>query len=107
MMKARSYLDTPTLSLAPPPAPPHRQEAPTRGATATFAISEGMEKLQTSSERVAPRLMSLPQAARALGVSDRFLRMLEQRGQLRLTRLGRRVLVPIDEVERLAVEGAQ
>jgi excisionase family DNA binding protein len=51
--------------------------------------------------------MSLPQAARALGVSDRFLRMLEQRGQLRLTRLGRRVLVPIDEVERLAVEGAQ
>jgi excisionase family DNA binding protein len=54
-----------------------------------------------------PRLLSLTDAARSLGVSDRFLRMLEARGQLRLTRLGRRVLVSIEEVERLAKEGAR
>jgi excisionase family DNA binding protein len=55
----------------------------------------------------APRLVSLTDAARELGVSDRFLRILEARGQVRFTRLGRRVLVPVDEIERLAAEGAR
>lgn len=55
----------------------------------------------------APRLVSLTDAARELGVSDRFLRILEARGQLRFTRLGRRVLVPAAEIERLAAEGAR
>jgi excisionase family DNA binding protein len=54
-----------------------------------------------------PRLLSLQNAARVLGVSDRFLRILHERGQLRLTRLGRRVLVPVSEIERLVTEGAR
>ena len=63
-----------------------------------------------TSKRVTPnppRLLSLIEAARELGVSDRFLRLLEARGQLRFTRLGRRVLVPVAEVERLATDGAR
>lgn len=59
-----------------------------------------------SREKVSQRLVSLPEAARALGVSDRFLRILAERGQLRFTRLGRRVLIRIEEVDRLAAEGA-
>ena len=61
-------------------------------------------KLDTAS--AVPQLWSLQNAARALGVSDRFLRILHERGQLRLTRLGRRVLVPASEIERLVAEGA-
>jgi excisionase family DNA binding protein len=55
----------------------------------------------------SPRLMSLRDAAGALGVSDRFLRQLEARGQVRFTRLGRRVLLRVTEVERLAADGAR
>jgi len=53
-----------------------------------------------------PRLFSLDEAARQLGgVSDRHLRNLAERGQLRLVKLGRRRLVPREELERLAREG--
>lgn len=46
---------------------------------------------------------SLPEAARHLGVSVRTLTRLEKRGKLRLIReIGRRVMVPDAEVQRLA-----
>jgi excisionase family DNA binding protein len=63
--------------------------------------------MEDSGKIVTARLVSLSDAARRLGVSDRFLRMLEARGQVRFTRLGRRVLVPVSEIERLTVEGAR
>jgi excisionase family DNA binding protein len=66
---------------------------------------DGSRKVGTGS--ASPCLLSLPSAARALGVSDRFLRILHERGQLRLIRLGRRVLVPASEIERLVTEGAR
>lgn len=66
-----------------------------------------MENVRLPGERVPPRLVSLPDAARALGVSERFLRILEVRGQVRFTRLGRRVMVRVAEVDRLAAEGAR
>jgi len=54
-----------------------------------------------------PRLIPLDEAARLLGgVSARHLRTLAGRGDLRLVRLGRRVLVPRDELERIVREGA-
>jgi len=55
---------------------------------------------------VPKKLLPLPDAAAALGVSPRFVRKLASLGQVRVTRLGRRILVPVMEVERLAEEGA-
>jgi excisionase family DNA binding protein len=52
------------------------------------------------------RLVSIAEAARALSVSPRFIRMLAARGGLQLVRLGRRALVARAELDRLAVEGA-
>jgi hypothetical protein len=57
---------------------------------------------------VEPRLLSLEDAATVLGkVSTRYLRLLGARGQIRLTRLGKRVLVPVSEIERLVAEGTR
>jgi excisionase family DNA binding protein len=60
---------------------------------------------ERSKEQLAPRLVSLREAARALDVSDRYLRILEQRGKLRFVRMGRLAKVHVDDVDRLAREG--
>ena len=49
---------------------------------------------------------TLDEAASALRVSRSTAKNLIGRGQLRVTRLGRRVIVPADEIERLIREGA-
>ncbi len=46
--------------------------------------------------------LSVDECAQAVGLSSRYVRTLIQRGQLRVLRVGRRVLVPIAEVERFA-----
>lgn len=48
---------------------------------------------------------TLRQAADYLGVSERHLARLEAAKLVRVIRLGRRVLVPDAEVQRLATEG--
>jgi excisionase family DNA binding protein len=47
-------------------------------------------------------LISVADAAKALCISTRFLRLLGSRGQVRIVRLGRRTLIPRDEIQRLA-----
>lgn len=54
-----------------------------------------------ANQDASTRLVSLDEAARQLGVCGRHLRNLANRGQLRLVRLGRRVLVPRDEIARI------
>jgi excisionase family DNA binding protein len=54
----------------------------------------------------AAHLVSVSHAAGKLGVSPRFIRILGARGHLTVVRIGRRVLVPKEEVDRLAREGA-
>ena len=53
-----------------------------------------------------PRLVGVLEAARALSISTRHLRALVARHQVRAVRLGRRLLIPIAELERLAGGGA-
>jgi excisionase family DNA binding protein len=62
---------------------------------------------QTGSNDHGPRLMSTSAAARALSISERHLRTLAARGHLRLVRLGRRVLVPREELDRIVREGSR
>jgi excisionase family DNA binding protein len=51
------------------------------------------------------RLLSVDETAHALHISGRHLRDLISRGHVRAVRLGRRVLVPREELDRLAREG--
>jgi excisionase family DNA binding protein len=53
----------------------------------------------------ARRLLSIEETAHALNVSNRHLRTLILRGEVRSVRLGRRVLVPREEVDRVATDG--
>lgn len=53
------------------------------------------------SDDVPPRLVSVDDAARMLGVSGTLVRALERKGLLRGVRLGRVLRVPVDEIERL------
>jgi excisionase family DNA binding protein len=46
-------------------------------------------------------------AAEYLAVSDRHIRRLIDYGQVRAIRIGRRVLIPSDEIARLAREGVR
>jgi len=55
---------------------------------------------------LAPRLISIDTAAELLGVSSRHIRNLAARGQLRSVNLGRRVLIPRAEIDRLVGEPA-
>jgi excisionase family DNA binding protein len=53
------------------------------------------------------RAFNLKEAAEALGgVSIGFLRLESQRGHLQVTRLGRRVLITAEELDRYLAEGA-
>jgi hypothetical protein len=54
----------------------------------------------------APVLEPLARAARELGLRPRFLIVLEDRGQIKLVRIGRRILVPRAEIDRIARDGA-
>jgi excisionase family DNA binding protein len=61
--------------------------------------------LDPAPEFALRRLLSIDEAAHMLHISDRFLRDLIKRGAVRGIRLGRRVLVPREELERLARTG--
>lgn len=61
----------------------------------------------TTPLQIAPALVSTANAAKTLGVSERFVRMLAARGELRIVKLGARRLVPTSEIARLVVEGAR
>lgn len=54
-------------------------------------------------ERLA---LSYLELAEALGVTDRHIQRLVQRGEIKVVRLGRRCLVPMAEVERLLGEAS-
>jgi excisionase family DNA binding protein len=51
---------------------------------------------------MTPLLATKKQAAAALNVSQRTIHNLIARGELRARRIGRRVLIPIAELRRLA-----
>jgi excisionase family DNA binding protein len=54
-----------------------------------------------------PRAYSLTEGQRILSLSRSTLRRLEITNKIRLIRIGRRVLIPADEVERLLSDGAR
>jgi len=55
--------------------------------------------------RTVGRLYSLDDAARQLGISVWTLRSHQKRGSLRVTRVGRRVLVSVMEIQRIEMGG--
>ncbi len=59
----------------------------------------------TTDQHQGPLLFSLAKAAGELSLSVRFLRKLARSGQLRVVRVGRRVLVQRSEMLRVSREG--
>ena len=51
------------------------------------------------------RLLSISQAAELLGVCPDTIRRLGSSGKLKLVRVARRVLVPAEEIDRIAEQG--
>ena len=51
------------------------------------------------------KLLNLNEAAQALRVSPWSLRAWAKRGEVKVVRLGRRVLIPREEIERIVREG--
>ena len=51
------------------------------------------------------RLLSISQAAEMLGVCPDTIRRLADRDKLKLVRVARRVLVPAEEIDRIAQQG--
>lgn len=52
-------------------------------------------------------LFGLRESGEALGVSRWLIRKLVRTGKLRSVRINRRVLIPAEEIQRLATEGTQ
>ena len=61
--------------------------------------------MEQTPEIVTRRTFSVREVAATLGISVGFARLLIGRGHLRVVRVGRRVLVPAPEDERLLNEG--
>lgn len=52
-----------------------------------------------------PVAVSVDQAAVMLGLSKHTVRKYEREGQIKATRIGSRVLIPVDEINRIVKEG--
>lgn len=55
---------------------------------------------------IAPVAVSVPQFAEALSISRAYGYVMVQRGEVRSFRLGRRLLVPTSEIERLVAQAS-
>ena len=51
------------------------------------------------------RLLSISEAAEMLGVCPDTIRRLADKGKLKIVRVARRVLVPVEEIDRIAAQG--
>jgi len=61
--------------------------------------------IKDPSQRATRRAYGLPELAESLGCSAAFLRLEGGRGKLRVTRLGRRVVVLAEDVEAYLAAG--
>lgn len=55
---------------------------------------------------IAPLFVSVPEAARVMGISKAFAYELVDRGEIPVKQYGRRKLVPVAALERIAAEAA-
>jgi excisionase family DNA binding protein len=55
---------------------------------------------------IGPCFLSVDETCKQLSISNSFFYLLVKRGQLRVIKLGRRTLVPIEELERLSQDKA-
>jgi len=58
-------------------------------------------------KRIAPLAVGINEAAKMLGISPWTLRLYVGRGALRATHVGRRVLIPMEVLEKVTLEGVK
>jgi excisionase family DNA binding protein len=56
---------------------------------------------------VQPRLYRIEQASAVLGVTHWTLRLWAKRGRIKTLRLGKLLVVPVDEIERIVQKGVE
>ena len=56
-------------------------------------------------DRLRPKAVGINEAARLLGIRPPTLRVAVKDGRIRIVRIGRRVLVPIESIEKEVREG--
>ena len=56
-------------------------------------------------ERLTPKVVGINEAARLLGIRPSTLRVLVRQERIRIVRIGRRVLVPMESIEKVVREG--
>ena len=64
-----------------------------------------MSALQALTASLKPLAVSIPEAARLLGLSPHTIRFYIRQSKISPVRFGRRVSIPMSEIERLAREG--
>ncbi len=61
--------------------------------------------METSVISPKPLTVSIEEAARLSGLSKYTIRAYERKGLIKATRIGRRVLIPVSELERVLRDG--
>ena len=75
-------------------------------AHSTVVVQEAQAVPWQGVTAVQQLLLQVPEAARLLGISPSALYQRARKGEVQAVRIGRRVLVPLTEVQRLAQGGA-
>lgn len=60
--------------------------------------------MSTDTPPAPPAALSIPEAAKRLGISRGHVYNLIDRGEIRRVKLGRRALIPVSEIERLLAD---
>ena len=68
-------------------------------------LSGTKELPHVEGERLAPKAVSINEAAKLLGIRPSTFRVKIKEGRIRVVRIGRRVLVPMESIEKVLREG--
>lgn len=67
--------------------------------------ARGARAREAADLSIAPMAHDVPTAARMIGIGQSLCWQLIRDGKIRVTRIGRRTLVPVTEVARVVIEG--
>jgi excisionase family DNA binding protein len=73
--------------------------------TSPTGRAEGALPTHKESESRTPKAVNITEGARLLGISPVTLRLYAANGKIRVVRIGRRILVPMESIEKVLKEG--
>jgi len=67
--------------------------------------AEGDLPARRGSESTMPKTVNITEGARLLGISSITLRLYAAKGRIPVVRIGRRILIPMESIEKVLKEG--